>query len=568
MAKHLFTHTCFLLAFIGSMSHAAIVEYTFNVQNMTITRLCETRVINSINGQMPGPTIEAHEGDTVVIHAINQSPYNISLHWHGIFQRLTPWADGPDMITQCPILPGNKYTYKYNVTGQEGTLWWHAHVSYLRATVHGALIIRPRHGANAYPFPKPHKEETILLGEWWNANVVDVDREAYLTGGAPNGSDAYTINGKPGDLYNCSTKQTFKMEVVLGKTYLLRIINAALNTEYFFKIASHLLTVVAIDACYTKPYKTDTIVLGPGQTVDALITADALPGLYYMVASPYESFKGLPFNPIPARGIIQYTSDMSASYHDSAPLVPEMPESNDTKTAYSFYTNLTGLVMSNKPSTVPQHVDEHMFISYGMSLATCRSTQTKCNKTVGSIAANMNNVSFEFPTKMSLLEASFKNESGIYTRDFPDKPPEYFDFTNGTAVTNPFTVKGTKVKRVKYNSTVEVVLQNTAVIGSENHPLHLHGYNFYILAQGLGNYNKSSAVKKYNLVDPQVRNTIAVPASGWAVIRFVADNPGMWIMHCHLDLHLPMGLAMAFEVENGPTPDAILPPPPEDYPKC
>lgn len=83
---------------------------------------------------------------------------------HGIFQQLTAWADGPNLMTQCPIVPGKRYTYKFNVIGQEGTLWWHAHVSVLRATVYGALIIRPRSGTHGYPFPKPHKEVPILLG--------------------------------------------------------------------------------------------------------------------------------------------------------------------------------------------------------------------------------------------------------------------------------------------------------------------------------------------------------------------------------------------------------------------
>lgn len=44
----------------------------------------------------------------------------------------------------------------------------------------------------------------MVAGEWWNANVVDVENEAHATGGAPNNSDAFTINGKPGDLYPCS----------------------------------------------------------------------------------------------------------------------------------------------------------------------------------------------------------------------------------------------------------------------------------------------------------------------------------------------------------------------------
>lgn len=76
----------------------------------------------------------------------------------------TGWADGPEFVTQCPIRPGGSYTYRFTVQGQEGTLWWHAHSSWLRATVYGALIIRPREG-KSYPFPKPKRETPILLGK-------------------------------------------------------------------------------------------------------------------------------------------------------------------------------------------------------------------------------------------------------------------------------------------------------------------------------------------------------------------------------------------------------------------
>lgn len=76
---------------------------------------------------------------------------------------LTAWADGPEFITQCPIRPGQSYTYRFTVQGQEGTLWWHAHSSWLRATVYGALIIHPKEG-DSYPFPKPNRETPILMG--------------------------------------------------------------------------------------------------------------------------------------------------------------------------------------------------------------------------------------------------------------------------------------------------------------------------------------------------------------------------------------------------------------------
>jgi laccase len=83
---------------------------------------------------------------------------------HGLKQRLNCWADGVPMITQCPIPPNYNFTYRFDVADQEGTLWWHAHVTCLRATLHGAFIIRPRTGASSYPFPKPDKEVPIIIG--------------------------------------------------------------------------------------------------------------------------------------------------------------------------------------------------------------------------------------------------------------------------------------------------------------------------------------------------------------------------------------------------------------------
>lgn len=74
-----------------------------------------------------------------------------------------PWADGPEYVTQCPIKPGGTYTYRFTIENQEGTLWWHAHSKWLRATVYGALIIYPKPGSS-YPFPKPAREFPLILG--------------------------------------------------------------------------------------------------------------------------------------------------------------------------------------------------------------------------------------------------------------------------------------------------------------------------------------------------------------------------------------------------------------------
>lgn len=86
------------------------------------------------------------------------------MYRHGIRQLRTGWNDGPAYITQCPIPPRQSFVYNFTLTGQRGTLLWHAHILWLRATVHGAIVILPKLGV-PYPFPKPDKEDVVVLGE-------------------------------------------------------------------------------------------------------------------------------------------------------------------------------------------------------------------------------------------------------------------------------------------------------------------------------------------------------------------------------------------------------------------
>jgi laccase len=126
-----------------------------------------------------------------------------------------PWSDGPEYITQCPIQPGAKFLQRIMFTEEEGTLWWHAHSEFDRATVHGAIVIHPKLNTS-FPFPKPHKEFTLILGEWWNANITEVYNTAVQSGGEFNISDANTINGQPGDLAPCSANGIFHYPLQMG----------------------------------------------------------------------------------------------------------------------------------------------------------------------------------------------------------------------------------------------------------------------------------------------------------------------------------------------------------------
>jgi FtsP/CotA-like multicopper oxidase with cupredoxin domain len=61
------------------------------------------------------------------------------------------------------------------------------------------------------------------------------------------------------------------------------------------------------------------------------------------------------------------------------------------------------------------------------------------------------------------------------------------------------------------------------------HPIHLHGHDFHILAQGSGTYSSSVTL---NTENPPRRDTAMLPASGYLVLAWQTDNPGVWLMHC------------------------------------
>ncbi|XP_047146962.1 laccase-4-like [Vigna umbellata] len=553
LARIMLLMACILPALV----ECRVRHYKFHVVAKQTSRLCSSKSIVTINGKFPGPTLYAREDDTVLVKVINQVNHNVTIHWHGVRQLRTGWADGPAYVTQCPILPGKTYVYNFTLSGQRGTLLYHAHVNWLRSTLHGALVILPKRGV-PYPFPKPDDELVVVLGEWWKSDTEAIINEALKSGLAPNVSDAHTINGLPGTVTNCSSQDVYNLPVEGGKTYLLRIVNAALNEELFFKIAGHQLTVVEVDATYVKPFKIETIVIAPGQTTNVLLNADKKSGKYLVAASPFMDAP-IAVDNSTATATLHYTGTLSTT----PTFLTNPPPKNATNVANTFVSSLRGLNSKKYPVNVPQTVDHSLFFTVGLGINPCPS----CKAANGSrVVASINNVTFLMPT-IALLQAHYFNIKGVFTTDFPANPPHVFNYS-GSGPANLNTVTATKVYKLPFNATVQVVLQDTGIIAPENHPIHLHGFNFFVVGRGVGNYNPSTDPKNFNLVDPVERNTVGLPAGGWTAIRFRADNPGVWFMHCHLEVHTTWGLKMAFLVENGNGSEQSVIPPPKDLPKC
>ena len=115
--------------------------------------------------------------------------------------------------------------------------------------------------------------------------------------------------------------------------------------------------------------------------------------------------------------------------------------------------------------------------------------------------------------------------------------------------------KGVDWEGRREDTWVDVIINN---LDDGSHPFHLHGYSFYILAtykstHGWGSYNpysssSSTPTPVFNLDNPLRKDTVSVPRRGYAVIRFRADNEGLWMLHCHVLVHLGSGMAMGLQI--------------------
>ncbi|KAI4993542.1 hypothetical protein ZWY2020_007855 [Hordeum vulgare] len=149
---------------------------------------------------------------------------------------------------------------------------------------------------------------------------------------------------------------------------------------------------------------------------------------------------------------------------------------------------------------------------------------------------------------------------GVYASNFPFAPPHPFNYT-GTPPNNTNVMTGTKALVLPFGTAVELVMQDTSILGAESHPLHLR-------LQLLRRRPRLQQLTRpgpgqYNLVDPVRRNTVGVPAGGWVSS---ASEPTTQVYGSCIatEVHMSWGLKMAWLVLDGNLPNQKLPPPPAD----
>ncbi|KAG6495466.1 hypothetical protein ZIOFF_043291 [Zingiber officinale] len=269
------------ILFIALLLPASILgddPYRFFTWNITYGDIWSAGVKQQgilINGQFPGPQIEAVTNDNIIVNVFNSLPEPFLLSWNGIQQRRSSWQDGV-YGTNCPIPPGRNFTYVMQFKDQIGSFFYFPSLAFHKAAGgFGGIRVLSR-PLIPVPFPPPAGDFTLLIGDWYKANhsvlkyVLDSGRDL-----AP--PDVVLINGR-GSNGNAFT-------VDQGRTYRFRICNVGLSTSLNIRFQGHTMKLVEVEGSHTLQNIYSSLDVHLAQCYSVLVTADQPPLDYYIVAS-------------------------------------------------------------------------------------------------------------------------------------------------------------------------------------------------------------------------------------------------------------------------------------------
>ncbi|XP_033745541.1 laccase-like [Pecten maximus] len=557
----------------------------------------EERLVIVANRSLPGPPITVYEGQRLVVHVINRLfSDTVSIHWHGQPQQGTPWMDGVAFVTQCPILPGQTFTYDF-LARPKGTYWYHSHVGTQRTKgLYGALVVRDRNNVMA--------EHNLLVQGWNHHWSADMDQLKYQMGGIYENrikrsnsflldGDMFSavlltsvvINGRGRYYSNWTTEEhngtpLSVFRVKQGRMYRFRVINADILYPFRVSVDSHSISVVSTDGYDIQPVTVESFIIHSGERFDFVLTADQPVGNYWIRAQSLEIEKDRLLHR--ADAILRYdnaqeiepVSSPNICSADSRCLVINCPFLYYPEDAFIdclAVDKLTALA-DNDPAPVASDGQlKEYFLNFAFPGVN------------GFSAASVNGRNLKLPPVSALTQPS-EIESTCDRVDCGEE--KECECTHSISL--------------NFGDVVQLVLVNMGKATGGFHPIHLHGYSFYVLKSGFGNYNSTTGrylgpkaeeincrgfgdhttsfcnsatwrdqswgggnIPNVNLLNPPRKDTLFVPAGGYAVIRIKADNPGLWILHCHMQVHNVDGMAVLLN-----TSFDRIPKTPINFPVC
>ncbi|OJJ50067.1 hypothetical protein ASPZODRAFT_128673 [Penicilliopsis zonata CBS 506.65] len=548
-----------------------------------------------MNKQSPGPTLYMRQGDEVEFLVTNELPFATTVHFHGIDQQGTPWSDGVPGLSQTPIQPGCQFIYRWTAFDY-GTYFYHAHSrGQIEDGLYGAIYIRPddsverpfhlitNDSAQLSAMAKAEEAtQPVMLSDWrqltseqiWDAeeatgldalcvNALLVNGKGSITCLSQQTLDEYTTAAQrlvlgntsltdigcippsnvyaqgdyphnysaiqPSMYYGCTPSQglyeTFEVDPSIGYASY-DLISAAGVSAPTYSIDEHPMWVYAIDGRYIEPTLVDAVTVYNGYRYSVLVRLDKPAGDYTVRVAN----SGL-------NQIINTTATMS--YMTAA----GRPSSGGRQS--EPFVNLVGAGVTNTTTIL----EDAATVPFPVQVPSSDVAQTVV-LTVGHWNASyrwqMGNTSFPLALE--------------------DDKPLLFDPASAPTGLTVHTVNGT---------WVDVIFNIDKAI-QPPHPVHKHSNKYFVLGEGSGAWNYSSVAEamqyipdSFNLVTPQIRDSYITPpaATGptWLAIRYQVVNPGAFLMHCHIQVHLSGGMAVA--MLDG---EEVWPKIPEEYrrPKC
>jgi L-ascorbate oxidase len=256
--------------------------------------------------------------------------FNTTMHWHGLSQALSPFADGTPSVSQWPIPPKNYFDYELHpLTKESGTYFYHSHVGFQAGTAPGPLIVADK----ASPPYEYDEERVVFISDHFIKEDPTIEAglisENFTWTGETN---AVLINGVGISINSTAGTGGCGMPVIdvePGKTYRMRFIGGTALSLVQFAIVEHRnLTIIEADGAYTQPHSVRHMQLASGQRFDALLTtktAEELNGQTDYVIQ-FET-KDRPATFI-GYGILRYSS--SAPQITTVPTTPPLTLSNAT----------------------------------------------------------------------------------------------------------------------------------------------------------------------------------------------------------------------------------------------
>ncbi|KIL58888.1 multicopper oxidase [Amanita muscaria Koide BX008] len=410
-----------------------------------------------------------------------------SIHWHGIFQTGTSWADGPVGVSQCPIVPGNSFLYQFTVQ-QAGTFWYHSHHSTQYCDgLRGPLIIYDPNDPLKYLYDVDDETTVIALSEWYHPPS--------LSQGVNPNYDSTLVNGL-GRYIDGPASPLAVINVMHGTRYRIRLVSISCDPDFVFSIDNHTmesLTIIEVDGVEVAPLTVDSIDIYAGQRYSFVLKANQPIDNYWIRSVP---------GPGPT-GFVNNINSAILRYAGALAVDPRTPQTTSVNPL-----NETGLVPIQNPiapgAPHPGGADINIYL----------------------------NITFNNDTSQYFINGA------TFT---PPSVPVLLQILSGARTAQSLLPPGS-VYVLPPNKVVEVTIPG----GSDDspHPFHLHGQNFVVI--------RSAGSTGNDYLHPVRRDVVNTGIAGDNVtFRFNTDNPGPWILHCHIDWHLVLGLAVVFTTDVG-----------------